>query len=532
VDGVSVIAELAVQPVVTRLVTTLKARPAVIRWMGLFAFLALLSPTVINYTPYPLAWDESYYLNRIICANQAFYDFSLSRLSECLAHTHKGPIMELVNLPWGHAGGTEQGIGLAFVGLALFIWVLILVTYHTCLQCGISPIFLLLSAATIGLTSFLRANAGAMMTDTLLGWCVALALMLIPLEYSSPSKGLWPSFCRGLLWSVVINVGMLNKVTFVFFLGAIGFALLLIRSDYSGEWPLRCAVLGCVVGSLPAILVWRYYGLNFLRFAFLVAWGGTAKLWSIPGLTAGGYLKRYVGQLGLALIPLSILLVLFVRGLIIDNQRRLGRLLPIGIILIYLVIAARSQNRDPRFGIPIMIAMPICLAWTSAKQKTPVPLGAAPVFGALLMFVALSAPMVRRPEIGPIRSAEDLLITLERNQPLQGQPMKILIATDGPAFNIDSFLLARQIGWDKLRAVDVDTLVYDAVNKRTIEDGLKRIDAADYVLFLRPGLTPGADWQRVWAQDYRAHCEKAGILLDAKTSPDLDVFKIAKADAR
>src|SRR5258708_7024450 len=169
-DGAPVTVESSVQPIFG-VFTMFKERPGAIRWIGLFAFLALVSPTVINYTPYPLAWDESYYLNRIICANQSFYGFSLSRLTECLEHTHKGPIMELVNLPWGRAGGTEQGMGLAFVGLALFIWVLILVAYRTCLQCAISPISLLLSAATIGLTPFLRSNAGAMMTDTLLGWC-------------------------------------------------------------------------------------------------------------------------------------------------------------------------------------------------------------------------------------------------------------------------------------------------------------------------------------------------------------------------
>ena len=40
----------------------------------------------------------------------------------------------------------------------------------------------------------------------------------------------------------------------------------------------------------------------------------------------------------------------------------------------------------------------------------------APVFGALLMVVVLSAPMVRRPEIAPIRRAEDLLKTLNQEQ--------------------------------------------------------------------------------------------------------------------
>ena len=516
---------------IARLLGILSGRPPLIRLLCLFAFLGLVSPTVIKYSPYPLPWDEAYYLNRIICANQAVYDFSLSRLSDCLEHTHKGPIMEVVNLPWGRAGGTERGIGLAFVGLALFIWVLILATYWTCLYCGVQPTTLLLAGAAIGLTPFLRANAGAMMTDTMLGWCVALALMLIPLEYSRPSQGFWPSFCRGLLWSVVVNIGMLNKVTFVFFLGAIGIVLVIIRTDYSGEWPVRFAVLGCLVGSLPAILVWSYYGLNFLRFAVMSAWGEQARLWSVPGLTAGGYLERFFGQLGLGLIPLLMLLAFFVRGMVLERRMRLGRLLPMGIILMYLAIAAKSQNRDPRFGIPVMIAMPLCLAWTTTSSKQREQLGARPILGALALAAVFSAPMVRRPEVAPIQRAEDLLTTLAKQQPTQGQPIKFLIATDGPAFNIDTFLLAKQIGWDTLNRVDVDTLVYDAVNKRTLQDGLKQIDDSDYVVFLRPGLTPGANWQRVWAQEYRAYCEKVGVLLEPGVSPDVDVFKVKNAHA-
>jgi len=100
--------------------------------------------------------------------------------------------------------------------------------------------------------------------------------------------------------------------------------------------------------------------------------------------------------------------------------------------------------------------------------------------------------------------------------------MKVVIATDSPAFNIDTFLLARRLGGDSLQPVGLDTFGYDAISKRSLEEGLRRIDAADYVLFLRSGHTPGADWQR-------AHCERAGILLDSKISPDTEVFKISKA---
>jgi hypothetical protein len=527
-----VTSERSANSMISRLRTRFKPGPSATRWLSLFAFLVLVFPTVINYSPYPLPWDESYYLGHIICTNHAVYDFSLSRLNECLAASKKGPIMGLVDLPWGRAGGIYRGIGLAFVGLAFFIWILVLATYRTCMRSGIPPGSLLLAAVTICLTPFLRASGGAMMVDMLLGWCVALGLMLLPLEYCSPSRGAWRSLVRGLLWALVIDVGMLSKVTFAFFFCTIGVALLLIRERYSGEMPLRYAFAGCIVGSLPAIVIWRYYGITFLRFAAMAAWGDVTRYWSVPGMTAGGYLWRYFSQLGLALTPLLILLALFIRGFVMEKQMRLARLLPIAITLMYLGIAARSQNRDPRFTIPVMVAMPLCLAWTGIRKESPNRVGAVPMLAALVVGTLFALPMMHRPQIAPIKRASDLLETLSRGQPTPRPPVKIVIATDGPAVNINTFLLAEQLRQDAGRPADLDTLVYDAINKRTAEEGLQRIDAADYVLFLKPSLAPGPDWSRVYAPAYRAHCEKVGSLLDVNISPDLDVFKIRKAAAQ
>lgn len=506
--------------------TQLDASLRLRRGILLLCFLALVSPTVISYRSYPLGWDEAYYLNRMICTNQAVYHLSLSRLDDCLAHTHKGPIMQVVNLPWGKAGGTERGIGLAFVGLALFIWIFILITYCTCLRGGIHPALLLLAALTICLSRFLRASAGAMMTDMLLGWCVALALMLIPLEYRTPSKGFWSSFKRGLFWGLVVDVGTLNKVTFGFFLVVVGMSLLTIRQDHSGRRPVLYAAAGCVTGAMPAIVIWRYYGLNFLRFAVMAAWGQYASFWDVHGMTPAGYLQRYVSQLGLAVVPLAVLIVLFVRGLVLEKQRRLGRTLPIAIILIYLAMAARSHNRDPRFAIPVMIAMPICLAWTSGLQRSAERAGRTPIVTALLLGVVLFVPMIRRPELDPIRQVGDLLTTFSHDNEGKDAHIRVVIATDGPAFNIDTFLLAKQVGWDNLKRIDVDTLVYDAINGRTVEDGFKRIDTANYVLFLRPGITPGAGWSRIHASSYRQYCEKVAMLQDSNLSAYFDVFKV------
>jgi hypothetical protein len=158
--------------------------------------------------------------------------------------------------------------------------------------------------------------------------------------------------------------------------------------------------------------------------------------------------------------------------------------------------------------------------------------GRGPNPAGLLLGTLFALPMTKRPKVAPIQRAGELLRTLSQEQPPPGRPVNIAIATDGPDFNFDTFQLAEEIGQDTLPPIELDALVYYALNKRSAEEGLNRIDVSDYVLFLKPALAPGPDWSRVYARDYRAHCERVGALLDAKISPDMDVFKIGKPAAQ
>jgi hypothetical protein len=309
-------------------------------------------------------------------------------------------------------------------------------------------------------------------------------------------------------------------VTFGFFVLSVGFVLLLVRWRYSGTLSLLYALGGCIAAATPAILVWLIYGRNFLRFAILAA-RDLAPLYSVPGMNALGYWRRYFSELGWALIPLLFLLILFIRGLLVEKQGRLVRLLPIGTILTYLFTAAMSQNRDSRFTIPVMIAMPLCLAWTNLRTTSERTLRPAPILAALLAGTLFAIPMVGRPEVAPIERTGELLKTLS-----QGRPTTVVLATDGVLFNSETVQLAHELGSENLPPISLDSLVYDEVNKRSLEDGLRRIDKADYVLFLKPGNAPGPDWTMTRTKDYRAHCEKIGTLMSSHTSPDFDVFRV------
>src|SRR5258708_20605416 len=94
--------------------------------------------------------------------------------------------------------------------------------------------------------------------------------------------------------------------------------------------------------------------------------------------------------------------------------------------------------------------------------------------------------------------------------------------------NIETFQLARQIGGAPLEQVSLDTLVYDAINKRTVEQGYRRMDSDNYVLFLKSGFQPGPVWSRQWESQYRRYAEEHGTLLGSQSSREFDVFEMKK----
>jgi hypothetical protein len=176
-----------------------------------------------------------------------------------------------------------------------------------------------------------------------------------------------------------------------------------------------------------------------------------------------------------------------------------------------------------------MIALPLCLAWTTTRETETGKLRVAPVLAAAALLAAFSIPMMRRPRLQPIRDVASLMSALSSQRP--NQSIVIMIATDGPEYNIDTFMLAQGAWHDKLKRVSLDTVVYDAMNKRSAEDGFQRIDDSDYVLFLQPQIEPGADWARTYAAHYRQQCEQKGLLDSSVASREFDVFEIRKMNS-
>jgi hypothetical protein len=487
-------------------------------WFWMILFLAAIAPGILSYAPFALHWDEAYYAHRVICMSREFQSMSLAGMAGCLAGSHKGPAIELVGLPWGRAGATESGIGLALVGLGFLNYLLALTTFGVAIRAGLTPWSLALAGFCIGLTPNVRVSAGALMTDILVAWCTALTLVLIALEARVPDQRPWPGFVRGGLWGLALMTGSLAKMTFMMFAAATIPILVWLRWRQCGRRALLFTLGGALLFSLPGLLVWALVGPGMVLFGLRFAFGEAAALWSVPGMTAGGYILQFFRDLHFALIPLGVLAVLFLRGILVEKVR----LLPVAIVLVYLAVASLGQNRDPRYTLTLAIGLPMVLSWNGFREAPPMALEARHFLGGALIALLAAVPMVARPILGPVRHAKELLESLSR-----GKPAVIEIATDGPDHNIEIFQLARQIGGADLRPISLDTLVYDAVNKLTVADGYRRISAADYVLFLKPQYAAGPAWSRQWEPQYRAYISGHTTQMP-QASAEFEVFKVEK----
>jgi len=484
----------------------------------MFAFLGFVSPGILSYSPYTIMWDEAFYAHRIVCMNRELYSLSLQGMAGCLAGAHKAPIIQLVGLPWGRAGSTEAGIGLAFVGLAFLNFALALLTYRVCVRACIAPWCLTLAGAGIGLAPLVRESGGSLMTDVLVAWCSALSVMLIALEFRTRDDGRASSFFRGGLWAAVLTIGSLAKMTFVFFAVVSVPILVYARWRRCGRQAAFFTLFGGLVFAVPGMMVWVFCGRAVIDFGFLASFSKTAALFGVPGLTPAGYIWRFFSGLGFALMPVAALLVLFLRGILAERVR----LLPVAIVLGYLLVAAMGQNQEARYTITIAVALPLALAWNSLPSPRS-SFDSAHFLGGLLVALLVAIPMVARPRLEPIRHGEELLLALSR-----GRLATFMIATDGPQYNIETLQLARQIGGASLQPVYLDTLVYDAINKRTLEDGYERMAQANYVLFLKARFPAGPDWSRQWAAQYRTYAERHGSLLASQSLGEFDVFEMNK----
>ncbi len=488
-------------------------------WIPVAAFFFLVSRSVVGYANYLMTWDDLYQFHRALCFQNAVYSLNLTAMASCYENLSKSPILTLVTLPWGTAALGETAIPLGLVGLALLIWIVALLAWHAAVSSGVSLWVMAAAALSVSLNPFLTSYGGIFLSDVLLAWTVLLTLLLIPLELATGPRGRVRDVMRGVLWGFVFDVGALTKVTFGYFLVPVVAAVMYIRLRRCGMRSLRATVAATLICLSPAILVWLLFGHNYLQHAVDASFGGMTAFYSSRALGWTGYLRHYAAVCAYGTAPLVLLAAYFVRR-VSRCDRVWLRILPVVLILGYLGLCAISSNQDYRFAMPVMIALPLVFAAVPSglpgnREQPPMLL----YLSFLLAGVLVSIPMVGRTDLTYIHYAGALLDRIGRPGAV------ILIATDDPHLNIETFLLAKEIRSRTEQNLAIGTLVYDIVGGHSLDYSLHRMGLADYILFQKGPLLSDPEWANRFAKTFHAHAAEIADQIDAPNQ-FMETFKV------
>jgi hypothetical protein len=279
---------------------------------------------------------------------------------------------------------------------------------------------------------------------------------------------------------------------------------------------LGVCLLATFLFSFPVLLIWVKFGHLYLLHAMESSWGPLARFYAGPDSDYFTFWKGLYRAMGLAVFPcLAILVVALVA--LVKHHRGWPRMLPGIALLGYLAICSLSRNSDVRFLMPVMIGLPFAAASLVSTRKgwqVNGPLVAVVAFVLVLACV----PMVQRPDVRKFRNLPRLLQTLE-----DAKARNILIATDSPTFNIESFLLSKEILGKSHAALTIGTLAYDYMHSIDLEYSLKRVDGADAVIFEKP-FPKDPDFTNNRVQEYYGRAIGNKRLFPQSEVPDLEIL--------
>src|SRR5208283_1643143 len=145
------------------------------------------------------------------------------------------PAMTLLGLPWGQMTSWEAAGG-CFITLAAVISLMVVVCLFLMLRIGVKPSFLVIASVflfaslgpyPVGATA--RYDATAFTADSLFAWTALAAVLLISYESRIYCASTRCAILRGLLWAAILSLGVMTKISFLYFVAAIVPSLFVIR---------------------------------------------------------------------------------------------------------------------------------------------------------------------------------------------------------------------------------------------------------------------------------------------------------------
>jgi hypothetical protein len=450
--------------------------------LSIAVFALCIAPTMVSYKSYIFSWDDADYLWRSIAVSKAFWSGNAHEMRSTMVH-FRPPMMTLLGLPWGtlrswDAAGkcfvTLTGLNALFAACCLFLM----------LRVGLKPLYLVIASACLFAAlgpypagSDVHVSATAFMADSLFAWTAFAAMLLIPYEATSLASSTTESLIRGILWAVIFSAGAITKVSFFYFIVLVIPILVVVRVRHSGLRSALLSLLSLSVCSLPVVIYWLRYGQPVLRYGRAASFGPTADLYLVP---LSQFLNETVRQAPGVLLSGIFAIVGTVYLIVKRRDVAWGtNVLPILVLVGYCTISLASPNREIRFLLPGIIALPFFIGLLISGKTTNVPSHRHAIIAAIFVFcciVAAGVPMMHRADRQSIYFSEVVLA-----QAVESNANRVVLATDSSSLNSDLMRLAVEVS--PKSPVESYSLAWRAASGVPIEDDFRTIGRSDLVVF-------------------------------------------------
>jgi len=494
------------------------------KWLVAPVFFAFcVAPTFISYQPYFFRWDDSDYLQRSIAVSRAFWSANVHGLGVAMVSI-RPPAMTLLGLPWGPLGSWDAA-GKCFITLAAVISLLAASCLYLLLRIGVKPFFIMIASACL-LASIgpyprggtVHAVGTAFMADGLFGWTTLAAVLLIPYEVRTPCPSIRDALGRGILWGSILSLGVMTKLSFLYFILLIVPALFVIKLRHAGPRRALATLIAFACWSAPSAIYLVRWGGSAFDDAKASSFGPLATLYYHPLLQfLDSTIRESPGLVFSFVLTAAALIYLVIK-------RRINLLGPDFLALLIMIgfgiVVLSSTNRVIRFEFPAIVALPFMVGILMSGKGHPVP-GPSAAFAASLVFCGLlgaGVPTRHRANRQSLGRCDAVLA-----QAARCNAQRIMLATDSPTLNQNLMNLAIEVSVSGT-SVNVGTLAYQAMSGVPIEAAFRAISKSDQVVFQdSEALSPAFTNQR--ATEYEQYIRQGGH-VPIRVGDDLTLYSM------
>lgn len=283
-----------------------------------------------------------------------------------------------------------------------------------------------------------HSSSTAFLADSLFAWICLASLLLVCYEWRIPSAGTRGALMRGVLWGVILSMGAMTKINYLYFVVLVLPLLFILKLREEGFKKALMALGGfAVIACLPALCLLKV-GPSAIANARASSFGVIAQYYLYP---LSGFVKDIYHYSPGILLAHAMIAAVLVYTVIRRPKAVLSHdALAIWIVAGFAAIVLSSPNRQPRYAFPEVVALPFLAAVLLSGKRPPYRSAIGSAVLAFCVLACLSWPTRYRLASDGLGDAPAVLNYADANH-----ANRVLIATDSPTLNALLLGVARQV---------------------------------------------------------------------------------------